>query len=98
MELNPEEQLIEEITNHLKRNGDVSNYKLDRKNSGILTLLSQLNNIPKAKVPNFDFMRVKNQILDRIAVPSLAEANSNWFMASLPRLLRVGTVVLGSIM
>ena len=98
MELNQEEQFIEDITNHLKQNGDVSNYKKDRKVSGLVTLLSQLNNIPKAKVPHFDFMRVKNQILDRIAVPAMAEANSNWFFGSLPRLLRIGTLALGSIL
>jgi hypothetical protein len=88
---------LDEIINRLKQNGDVSNYKKDRKVSGFVNLLSQLLNLPKAKVPTFDFSRVKNQILDRIAAPVM-EQESSWFLSPLSRVLRIGTVIVGSVL
>jgi hypothetical protein len=91
------EQLIEEITNRLKQNGDVSDYKKIRHLSGIVTLLTQLNGLPKASVPNADFMRIKNQILDRIAVPEMDTQKVGW-LASFPMALRFGLAAFGSLL
>ncbi|MEJ0021923.1 MAG: DUF5667 domain-containing protein [Candidatus Doudnabacteria bacterium] len=96
--MEPDQDKLDEIIDRLKTNGDVSDYKKDRKTSGLLTLLSQLNSLPKAHIPNFDFMRVKNQILDRIAARQEDRQESGWFVATVPRLLRIGTVVLGSVL
>ncbi|MEO8065625.1 MAG: DUF5667 domain-containing protein [Candidatus Doudnabacteria bacterium] len=93
-----EENIIEEIINRLKTNGDISMYKKPRKISGFLALMSQLNGLPKKQVPNFDFMRVKNQVLDRIAVPAADTEKAGWLVGTLPNILRIGTMVLGSVL
>src|SRR3989344_765940 len=91
------EQLIEEITNRLKQNGDVSDYKKSRQLSGIVTLLTHLNNLPKASVPNADFMRIKDQILDRIAVSKTDKQKIGW-LASIPMALRFSLAAIGSLL
>ena len=91
--LEPTEQIIEDITKAVKTQADVSSWKNNRKTSPLLSIISNLSNTPKAAAPLFDFARVKNQILDRIAVPEIKQ--SGWFM-SLPFAFRTGVAVLGT--
>ena len=72
MSENPDyEKLIDEISNCLKNDGDISVYKTNRKISPLVTLLSQLDNFPRTAVPHADLFRVKNQILDLIPPPQI---------------------------
>lgn len=94
------EKLIEEMTNIIKANGDLSAYKKNRKLASIVTLLSRLNEFPHTQVPAGDLMRVKNQILDRITLPQAQEAEDKqrWFSfaGSLSHNLRLVTGIVGS--
>src|SRR3989344_8303553 len=74
--INNDEKLIEEMIRAVKSNGNISNWKKDRKLSPIVNLISSLNSIPKTSIPGFDFSRVRNQILDRISLPKMEEAKS----------------------
>ncbi len=93
------ENLIQEITNSLKANEDVSIYKKNRQLSSFVTLLTHLNSLPHAQVPQPDLMRVKNQILDRITLPQ-TEQKPKWFSlaGSLPHMLRVGSGIMGGLL
>ncbi len=95
-----EEKLIDEITNRLKTNGDVSVYKKNRKITGFVTLLSKLNDLPKTIIPSADLLRVKNQMLDRIVVPQIKQETYSWFgfTATLPQILRISAGVLGTLL
>lgn len=98
MELNLE-KLIEEMTNTIKAGGDISAYKKNRKLASFVTLLTRLNEIPHASVPQADLMRVKNQILDRITLPQ-AETKQKWFSFAgpLPHTLRLATSIVGGLL
>ena len=85
------ENLIDEAVKAAKTNGDLSAWKKNRALSPVISLISSLNSVPKTAVPRFDFSRVRNQILDRIAVPANA-SESGWFAnlgISLPKLLSI---------
>jgi hypothetical protein len=93
------EKLIDEIINLQKTGGDLSTFKKNRNTSSLVTLISKLSDFPKASVPNADFMRIKNQILDRISVPEIETTKAAWFgFSSLPQILRVGAGALGSLL
>ena len=92
-----DEKLIEQLTKALKDGSDISVWKKNRKLSPLLTLLSQLNSAPKISVPQPDFMRARNQILDRISVPSM-EAQPSWFASMFPRMLKISISAIGSLL
>src|SRR5581483_3554134 len=77
-----DEQTVEEISKAVKNNGDISAYKKDRKLSPFLSLIHNLNSMPKKQVPQFNFSRIRNQILDRISIPALETKPSRWSMFS----------------
>jgi len=55
--------------------------------------------MPKTPVEQFDFMRVKNQILDRISIPVEAAVPASGTLAAfLPRLLKISAATLGSLL
>ena len=88
-------QIIEEMTNAVKTNADLSVYKKNRKVSPLLTVISNLHSTPKAVVPSPNLDRVRNQILDRISVPAI-ETRPSWFTATFPYLFRISVGIIGS--
>src|SRR5437870_2700892 len=91
------EKIVDEMATAVKTNRDLSVWKKNRKVSPLLTLVSQLNQMPKVNVPQPDFMRVRNQILDRISVPALEE-QPTWFASYLPKMLRISVGTIGSLL
>jgi len=90
------EQLIEEMTKAVKSGSDISVWKKNRATAPLLTLISKLFSMPKSRVPNFDYNRVRNQILDRISIPKMQEENS--WLSLTPRFLKIGFTLVGSLM
>ncbi len=92
------EKLIEEMIQAAKTNGDLSAYKKNRTLSPLTSVIAKLNSLPKTQVPSIDFMRIKNQMLDRISVPKMEEKQSSWIgMASWGQILRLGAGIIGSL-
>ena len=92
-----EENLISEMTTAVKQHADVSAWQKNRKVSPLLAVITQVHNLPKTPVPAADFNRVRHQILDRIAVPAVAEPAS-WFATIFPRFVRIGIGAVGTLM
>lgn len=94
-----DEGLIEEIAQRTKQGGDLSDFKKSRQVAPIVTLVSQLNSFPKNTVPRVEFMRIKDQVLDRITLPQLTEEKTGWLsLGSLSTFLRFGGAILGSLL
>jgi hypothetical protein len=61
------EKIIDEIANRLSRGRDISFWQNNFQISPIVNLLSKLSAFPKARIPEADLTRIKNQIFDRIS-------------------------------
>lgn len=80
--------------------------KLAKINSKQITseqIEQMLFSIPKKNMLNGDFVRVKNQVLDRISLPqeTVSAQPQGWFgilSSYLPRVLKIGAGVIGSIL
>jgi len=93
------EQIIDEIAHRLQKGRDISFWQNNQQLAPIANLLAKISFLPKAKIPPANFERVRNQILDRIAVPSdLKPAARAGFFASLPSMLKIASGVLGSLL
>lgn len=90
-----DENLIEEIVKTVKTGGDLSIQKKVRALSPIVNLISELATLPKKRASYFDFSRVRNQILNRIAVPKEAQVETKSWM---PKFFGIGVGVMGSLM
>ncbi|MBX4205197.1 MAG: hypothetical protein KW788_03380 [Candidatus Doudnabacteria bacterium] len=66
------EQIIDEVSNRLQRGRDISFWQNNYQLSPIVNLLAKLSLFPKAPTPTANFVRIKNQIMDRISEPSQA--------------------------
>lgn len=93
-----QEQLIEEIVSRVKAGRDISDLPKNPTTNSYVKMIRTLNNFPKATIetPNFD--RVRNQILDRIAIPQEEPVAGTFGMvlAAVPRFLKIGGAVIGS--
>jgi hypothetical protein len=91
------EELIEEIIRRSKKQGSLFGMPKDPATKGLIALVQSLNDIPKTSVPMANFERVKNQILDRIALPKAESVSqARGFFVDLPAFLKIGGAVLGS--
>jgi hypothetical protein len=99
-ELDPINQ-IDQMINRVKKQGDISAWKKDRKISPLLTLIDKLNKMPRITIPISGLTRVKNQIIDRISQekPELVEAKKSFFFTItqvLPKSLKItGGIIAG---
>ncbi len=90
------EKLIDEMDKDLTNESDLSAWKNNRKTSSVMNLIAILRSVPKARVPSPDLMRIKDQVLDRIAVPLEVEAPAGYFMGW-AKMLRVGAIAMAGV-
>jgi hypothetical protein len=95
-----DEQLTDKLTERAKAQAGFSDLPKDAETQATLKVIRSLAQMPKSKVPTVDFLRIKNQILDRIAVPAEEKVQTAFgmFLQSLPRILRVGGGLIGGIL
>jgi hypothetical protein len=91
------DQLTDLLVNRVKRNVASSDMLADK---DTLRILKTLHSVPRKEVPLANYERVRNQILDRIAIPKEETVMVNgWFglfMQTLPRVARIAGGVVGS--
>jgi hypothetical protein len=94
------EQLTDELTKRAKNQAGLSDLPKDAETQSALKVILSLAQMPKSKVPAANFERIKNQILDRIAIPAEEKAKTAFgvFLQSLPRVLRVGGGLIGGVL
>ncbi|OGE83695.1 MAG: hypothetical protein A3B10_04550 [Candidatus Doudnabacteria bacterium RIFCSPLOWO2_01_FULL_44_21] len=91
------EKEIDEMTKAVEQSLDLSAWKKNRKFSSLLTLITTLHNMPKKKIEGLNLLRIRNQILDRIAVPQ-TESQPGWLTALMPRIIGLGIAGLGTLL
>ncbi len=92
-----EEQLTEDLINQAKTNAILFEVPKDESTQEVFKMIQSVSSIPKASVPMANFERVKNQILDRIAIP--AEEKSTFlssFFQYIPTSVRIGGGIIGT--
>lgn len=91
---------LDELIRRVHQHEDISSWQKDPSNSGSINLVSILSNIPKAKVPKPDLMRVRSTILDRISLPYESDKSRGWFgfnlLQGLPRFVRLTGGIVGA--
>jgi hypothetical protein len=93
------EKIIDEIAARLHRGRDISFWQNSPQISPIANLLSKLSSFPKSKIPVADFTRIKNQVLDRIAIPAeITTTKERGFFALLPSVIKFAGVAIGSLL
>jgi hypothetical protein len=98
---NSPEQLDEMIRRY--KAGEFSGVQTSSKpdEDGLVSMVSLLNDIPKANVPKADLTRIKTKILDRISLPSSSDSKALFGIAALrfiPRFIRITGGVVGGFM
>jgi hypothetical protein len=74
------DQLTDLLIERIKKNAPTSDLSKER---STVNLLKSLNSIPRSEVPTANYDRVKNQILDRISIPTEEPITQNSWFSSL---------------
>jgi hypothetical protein len=90
------EHELNKIVKAIKSKSDLSTWKNNPKFASLVNLLSELSHFPKTQVPHFDLKRVREQILDRIAVPV---TENSWLgkLSAFAPFLRLGAGVMATL-
>lgn len=94
------EQIIDEIANRLKQGRDITYWQTRNQFVPITNLLMKLTSFPKSKIPQPNLSRIKNQVLDRIAVPKEFESSTSrsGMFASIPQFLKFASGFVGALL
>ncbi|HEX5430286.1 MAG TPA: DUF5667 domain-containing protein [Patescibacteria group bacterium] len=91
------EKIIDEISNRLSRGRDISFWQNDPKLAPIVSILSKLSGMPKTKIPQAEFARVRSQIATRINSPSESKLRRG-FWSRFPAYAKFTTAIVGSVL
>lgn len=61
-------------------------------------IVSKLNFHPYKTIVAADLIRIKNQVLDRIAIPAEVKSSAGWFASLMPRALKISVGLVGSVL
>lgn len=98
------EQLTDEMISHLKKGGQISDWSEDHYPTALIDLMITLNSVPLKKTPDANFLRIKNQVLDKISLPNEIETETSKlgyltsFIRLAPRFLKIGAGAMASIL
>jgi|GEM_PF-2549162 len=90
---------LDEFIRQAQAHGDVSAWQRNPEDTGLVNIVSILNNIPKTDAPKANLLRVRNRILDKISLPSDMSSDGSYasgFFRVLPRFLRITGGIVGA--
>lgn len=88
------EQLIEQLIHQVKTGGNVSNWQKNREVSPVLKIIKLLASMPKAEIPEPNFVRIRNQILNKISSPKQKQPS---LIGHFPKTFRLVISLVGSL-
>lgn len=92
------EKSIDEIASRIQKGREVSSWEKDPRFASITKIFTTLARLPKAKIPVANFERVKNQVLDRIALPKEIANEKTGMFAAIPNLVKLAAGMLGTLL
>ncbi len=92
---NNPEQFIEEMIRAAKQRQDLSVWQKHSDTKDLANIILDLSALPRQNVAVPDLAKIQGRILDRIAIPQTSNLG---IWASIPRIFKVGSVILGSLL
>lgn len=82
------EQIIDELISRMKPASDISVWAKNRTLFPIIKIINRLSAIPKLTIDEPDFARIRNQVLDRISIPTISQESKKGWFGLIPTSLR----------